>query len=199
MSSGRSAPARHDEAMLAGIFVGGRSSRMGGRPKGLLRAPSGETVVERWSSIFAALSVPAVLVGQNPAYTSLGIEQLEDAPPDIGPLGGLLALLERAKSGLVIAVACDMPFVSLALVERLARHPSAAAALAPRADGLWQTLFSRFRVAAALPAAREHVAGKVHSMQRLFDALEATPLELDARERAELTDWDTPGDIERGD
>src|SRR5262252_6153486 len=104
MSSGRSAPARHDEAMLAGIFVGGRSSRMGGRPKGLLRAPSGETVVERWSSIFAALSVPAVLVGQNPAYTSLGIEQLEDAPPDIGPLGGLLALLERAKSGLVIAV-----------------------------------------------------------------------------------------------
>lgn len=191
-------PARLDEKMLAGIFVGGQSTRMGGRPKGLLRAPSGETLVERWSSIFAALSIPAVLVGQNPAYARLGIEQLDDAPPDIGPLGGLLALLERARSGFAIAVACDMPFVSLALVERLARHPSAAAAVAPRADGLWQTLFSRFRVADALAPAREHVLRKVHSMQRLLDALDATPLALDARESAELTDWDTPDDIERG-
>ena len=108
MSSVHSTPAR-PEGMLAGIFVGGRSTRMGGRPKGLLRVPSGETLVERWSSIFAALSIPAVLVGQNPAYARLGMEQLEDAAPNIGPLGGLLALLERAKSGFAIAVACDSP------------------------------------------------------------------------------------------
>jgi molybdopterin-guanine dinucleotide biosynthesis protein A len=198
MSSGRFANAE-DDGMLAGIFVGGQSTRMGGRPKGLLRARSGETLVERWSSIFAALSIPTVLVGQNPAYARLGIEQLEDAAPNIGPLGGLLALLERAKSGFAIAVACDMPFVSLTLVERLARHSSAAAAVAPRADGVWQTLFSRFRVAAALPPTREQVLRKVHSMQRLFDTLDATPFELNTSERAELIDWDTPGDIERGE
>jgi molybdopterin-guanine dinucleotide biosynthesis protein A len=184
--------------MLAGIFVGGRSTRMGGRPKGLLRASSGETVVERWSSIFAALSIPAVLVGENPAYARFGIEQLADAVPEIGPMGGLLALFERARSGFALAVACDMPFVSLALVERLARHPSAAAAVAPRTDGVWQTLFSRFRVADALAPAREQVSRRVHSMQRLFDALDATPLEIDARERAELADWDTPEDIAQG-
>src|SRR5262245_26639960 len=126
-----SPPTRTDVA-LAGIFVGGASRRMGGRPKGLLLAPSGETIVARWKRMFDALGVPSLLVGRHEAYTSLGIECLDDEPPGTGPIGGLVALLSRARGRRVIAVACDMPFVSERLLEKLAFYPARACALAPK-------------------------------------------------------------------
>ena len=56
-------------AVLAGVFVGGGSSRMGGGAKGLLPAPSGEkTLVERWENVLAGLGARAVLVGDRGAY-----------------------------------------------------------------------------------------------------------------------------------
>src|SRR5438067_774631 len=70
---------------LAGIFVGGESKRMGGRPKGLLVAPSGETIVERWLRMFRALGVPTVLVGRRDPYASLGVEIVDDEQAGIGP------------------------------------------------------------------------------------------------------------------
>ncbi|HSO38965.1 MAG TPA: NTP transferase domain-containing protein, partial [Labilithrix sp.] len=124
---------RSQASNLAGIFVGGASTRMGGRPKGLLRVSSGETLVERWKKLFDDLAIPCVLVGDGArdAYRDAGLEILADerAGDALGPLGGLLALLGRAREGAVIAVACDMPFVSPELVRRLASAaPSPAVA-----------------------------------------------------------------------
>src|SRR5579859_6249936 len=98
---------------------------MGGAPKGLLRAPggSGETLVERTHRVLAACGVRSVLVGANEAYRSLGIEMIPDLQTGAGPLGGLASLLDRAGSALAIAVACDMPFISEALVGHLLAAP----------------------------------------------------------------------------
>ena len=50
---------------IAGVFVGGAGTRMGGVPKGLLRAPDGPAIVERSRSALAAAGVTeVVLVGQ---------------------------------------------------------------------------------------------------------------------------------------
>jgi molybdopterin-guanine dinucleotide biosynthesis protein A len=179
---------------VAGIFVGGQSSRMGGIPKGLLLAPSGETLVGRWSNLFGALSIPIVLVGQNPAYDALAIEQIADVAPGIGPLGGLVALLEHAGAGTAMAVACDMPFVSRALVEKLVHHPSTAPALAPCDGALWQPLFARFRAADALGPAKMHLSSGIYSLQALLDRLNAARFELDPGEQGQLRDWDTVAD-----
>jgi molybdopterin-guanine dinucleotide biosynthesis protein A len=105
---------------------------MGGVPKGLLAAPSGETLVQRWTALFAGLSVPCVLVGTHAAYAHLGLETLPDEPEGVGPLGGLVALLRRAGRGPVLAVACDMPHVSGRLIERLIAHDPEACIVAPR-------------------------------------------------------------------
>src|SRR5690348_13005990 len=110
----------------AGIFVGGRGSRMGGLAKGMLTTESGETLVARWQRLFAALGMNAVLVGRHDAYGAIGVTAIADDPPGIGPLGGLVALLKIAGKGHAIAVACDMPFVSLELLQKLATHPSTA-------------------------------------------------------------------------
>ena len=50
-------------SVLAGIFVGGASSRMGVPAKGLLPAPSGErSLVERWQTLLVRMELRCVLV-----------------------------------------------------------------------------------------------------------------------------------------
>jgi molybdopterin-guanine dinucleotide biosynthesis protein A len=184
-------------SLVAGIFVGGGSTRMGGRPKGLLRAPSGETLIERWRSVFEALAIPCVLVGERAkdAYASAGLEVLADerAGGDLGPLGGLLALLGHAGERSAIAVACDMPFVSVELVRRLA-SAAPAPAIAARRDGRWEPFFARYDAKAVLPTALAHADARRGSLQALLDAVGATELTMSAAEHAELRDWDTPED-----
>jgi molybdopterin-guanine dinucleotide biosynthesis protein A len=187
--------------LVAGIFVGGGSTRMGGRPKGMLRAPSGETLVGRWKGIFTALAIPCVLVGERAkeAYAATGLEVLADerANGELGPLGGLLALLAYAGERNAIAVACDMPFVSLELVRKLASAPAHARAIAARRDGRWEPLFARYDAAAVLPTALAHATARRGSLQALLDAVKADELTMSADEHAELRDWDTPEDADK--
>src|SRR5258706_13871820 len=105
----------NDEQMGLGIFVGGQSRRMNGRPKGLLIVPeTGESIVARLARIGNEMGFEVVLVGQSPAYAQSfpNIPMLSDSLPDIGPLGGLASLLFFAGDRMAIAVACALPCVS---------------------------------------------------------------------------------------
>lgn len=181
--------------VVAGIFVGGASSRMSGRPKGLLRAPGGRTIVERMRDLLADIAVEdVVLVGASSAYAALGIRAIEDRPSGIGPLGGLASLLRRAGDNRVLALACDMPFVTARLLRSLLDAPSAAV-VAPRCDGRWEPLCARYDAAVVLPIVEKHVAQSDHSLQRLLIAAGAAPLPLSEERRSELRDWDAPEDV----
>jgi molybdopterin-guanine dinucleotide biosynthesis protein A len=180
---------------LAGIFVGGASSRMHGRPKGLLVAPSGETIVGRWRRMFDERGIPSVLVGRHEAYAPLGIESIGDEPAGMGPIGGLVALLARAGGRRVIAVACDMPFVSDRLLDKLADHPSPSCALAPKRGSMWEPLFARFEGTVPLEVAEKHARSGRHSLFGVLDAVGAEQLVLSDDELDELRDWDVPSDL----
>jgi molybdopterin-guanine dinucleotide biosynthesis protein A len=186
-----------------GLFVGGRGTRMGGVAKGLLRAPSGASILEHLLTQcrVALPSAARVLVGDAAAYASLELPVLSDAPAGVGPLGGLRALLldaARAGEHAVIALACDMPFVSARLLARLAAETPEAVALAPRTETLWQPLCARYSLG-ALSAVEAALAAGERSLQRVFARLgrEALPLELDPEEQSELRDWDEPDDVLR--
>ena len=180
---------------VAGVFVGGPGTRMGGRPKGLMRGPEGVTLVERWCAMLAELGVPVVLVGEAAAYHRLGLPSLKDEPPGVGPLGGLVALLRHAGTQPALALACDMPFVSRALVERLIAAPGDAAVVAPRRDERWEPLCARYDPLRVLPLAVARAASPHHSLQRLLDQAHAVELPLLPHETGELRDWDSPGDL----
>jgi len=179
---------------LAGVFVGGKSSRFGGVPKGLLTTASGTSLIARWSALFSELGVPMVLVGAREEYRPLGIRIVPDQGADLGPLGGMLALLEYAPSSTIVAVACDMPYVSARLVERLLATEPEAPALAARRDGRWEPFCARYHAPRVLPLARDHAARSVLSLQALLDAAGAAELTLSADDARELSDWDTPED-----
>jgi molybdenum cofactor guanylyltransferase len=180
--------------IVAGLFVGGRASRMGGSAKGLLLASDGETIVDRWRAVLRSLDVPVVLVGAHPAYAHLGLPTIEDLPEGIGPLGGLLSLL-RLAHGKALALACDMPFVSLGVMRRLVEG-RCASVLAPRRDGLWEPLCAMYDCARVLPVAEARALAGQYSLQGLLVAAGAEELVLAAEEWAELRDWDSPEDVE---
>jgi molybdopterin-guanine dinucleotide biosynthesis protein A len=170
--------------MNAGILVGGAGSRMGGRAKGLLLTPDGETIVDRWRRLFGALGLPCLLVGVRPEYAELGLPVVPDDPPGVGPLGGLAALLAR---GSAVAVACDMPYATEALLGRLLAAPDAPIVAPRHDDGRWEPLFARYD-AAVLPCVRARLERRALSLQGLLDEAGAVPLPVS--EWDELRDWD---------
>jgi molybdopterin-guanine dinucleotide biosynthesis protein A len=112
---------------------------------------------------------------------------IDDDPPGVGPVGGLVALL---REGPAVVVACDMPFVTDALLRRLVAAPVQAPIVAPRRDGRWEPLFARYDVS-VLPFARSRIAHGQLGLQGLLDEGGAAELPMEANEWAELADWDT--------
>jgi molybdopterin-guanine dinucleotide biosynthesis protein A len=180
--------------VLGGIFVGGRGSRMGGVAKGLLVAPDGEPIVVRTRRLLGEIGVDCVLVGAHPAYRTVGLETIEDDPGAEGPLAGMLALLERAGDRKALAIACDMPFIDVDIVQRLIQAPPAPI-VAPRRHAhdkgrdVWESLFARYDPS-VLPVARAFAREGGRQLQRLLDAAGARALPLTPEEEALLEDWD---------
>ena len=189
--------------MLVGIFIGGKATRMGGLAKGLSINASGSTLVAH-SAAVARQALPnaqVVLAGTHAAYAHLPFDQIADDPAGSGPLAGLHALLRHAKSDAVIALACDLPLITVELIERLSVHAPEAAAVAPKLGEHWQPLCARYRVApcaavAAALLADPNPRGPRHLLQQLGASAMALPVSAD--EQHLLQDWDTPEQVQRG-
>ena len=189
--------------LLVGVFVGGRGSRMGGVAKGLLKAPDSEaTLIERLLSELASAAPDAevVLVGDAARYAAYGRRTVDDSPRGIGPLGGLLGLLleaERTRASTVLALACDLPRLDAALLARLLDEDVAANALVVEQNGVRNPLVARYRVIAALPAARQVMQAGKRSLQAVLDHLAegVHTLTISPAEAAKLDDWDSPEDV----
>jgi len=189
--------------ILVGVFVGGRGTRLGGVQKGLLKAKDSElTLIERLLGELR-LALPhadVALVGSSNAYAHLGMAALVDAPPGVGPLGGLLALLqegERRQLEHAIALACDLPFIAHPLLARLAHEKPNAAVVIAETEGLRNPLVARYAVTRALPAARSVLASGRRSLQAVLDTLGegVERLALAQAETESLRDWDRPEDL----
>lgn len=189
---------------LLAIFVGGKSRRMGA-PKGLLpRADGSEPILEALVRLGREVGLHVALVGDARPYASLapGVPRIDDDPPGEGPLAGLRAAARHAlRTGHshLVAVACDMPYLTAGALEQLCRHASDAAVLAPRRgpDGPWEPMLARYDVAVLADFLDEETVRKTRSFQKLFTMVETAPLPLDPLVERALQDWDTPGDIER--
>lgn len=187
---------------VIGLFVGGQSSRMGGFPKGNLQAPgSALTLLERLieEARAASAATPLVLVGNAEPYASLSLPALADQPPGIGPIGGLGALLEQARSAgktHVVALACDLPRLDRTLIARLLEQEPQAAALVAQQGVIRNPLIARYEVERARAALTQTLAEDRRSLQAVLDQLgpSVACLELSAVEKALLDDWDTPAD-----
>jgi molybdenum cofactor guanylyltransferase len=108
---------READVSLA-ILAGGRARRLGGIPKGLLLR-DGRPVLEHLLALAPRFADTFLVTAEAAPYQGFGVRWVADVLPGHGAPGGVHAALVQAHTPWVLAVAADMPFVTLAVVERL--------------------------------------------------------------------------------
>jgi molybdopterin-guanine dinucleotide biosynthesis protein A len=108
------------DALAGAILAGGAARRMGGTHKGLL--PIGKTpIVERELAVLRQIADPVFIVAPDPApFAHLGVDVVSDRLPGCGALGGIYTAILESAHERVLVVACDMPFLSPALLQYMA-------------------------------------------------------------------------------
>ncbi|UCG56046.1 MAG: molybdenum cofactor guanylyltransferase [Phycisphaerales bacterium] len=115
------------EQATAIILAGGTSDRMGA-DKSMLPVggrPLIEHIAEQLSGHFGRILVSANDVEK---FDFLGLEVIPDKVSGQGPLMGIASALESSASDINFVVACDIPHVDLAFVEKMARDAATTGA-----------------------------------------------------------------------
>jgi len=111
--------------LLGAILAGGRASRYGGRPKGLLEIAPGLSIIENEVRQLrrAGLSEVVLVAGEKQPYSHLGLEVIPDLRADCGPLGGIEAALAwaRGRFEATLFLPCDLPGITAKEIRRLRR------------------------------------------------------------------------------
>ncbi len=103
------------------VLAGGMASRYSGRPKGL-ELVGGARIIDRVAEALREVTDDLLAIANDPAGASWlpDVRSAGDVRPGMGSLGGIHAAIVRA-GGPVIAVAWDMPFISVDLLREMRR------------------------------------------------------------------------------
>jgi len=153
------------------ILVGGASSRMG-RDKSQLQFGE-RTSLQIIADELQSVAKSVMTVGA-PALLDNSFPNIPDSRPNWGPLAGVHAALGHAHSEYCLIVACDFPFVSGQLFERLFHFVDEMDAVIPvQRDGRIQPLCSIYRRSPCLAAAEKALEAGEHSPRGLLDRIRA--------------------------
>lgn len=105
-----------------GAILAGGESRRYGAPKALASV-GGRRIIDRVLEVLRGVTGDVVLLANEPSlFADLGLPTRPDLRPGLGALGGILTGLhwarEEGRRG-ILAVACDMPFLSPGLLAAL--------------------------------------------------------------------------------
>ncbi|MCA1667187.1 MAG: molybdenum cofactor guanylyltransferase [Thermomicrobia bacterium] len=171
--------------ITAVILAGGRSRRMGA-DKALLRLPSGgATLIERVVAAARAVSDDIVIVAADTArLPAMTVRTVPDAIAGAGPLAGLVAGFAAAHYPDILALACDLPYLSVPLLQWMAALPQTWDALVPyrpNDDGKagWQPLHAIYARACLAPMRAAFERGD-RQATAFFPAINVRPLTAEA-------------------
>ena len=197
-----------DQGVSAAILAGGRARRFGGADKASL-AVGRARIIDRQLAVLSAVADDVRIVANDPErYAGLGVRVISDAIAGAGPLGGLYSgLLDVERHGAgrdrVVVLACDLPFVTAALLERLvaeSRADEEIDAVVPRSAHGLEPLCALYRTRCAA-AARDRIERGILPVAGLLDAVRTRVLEREALaqydEGALFENVNTPHDHER--
>ena len=188
------------ERLMVAVLAGGEGRRMGGLKA--LRPFRGAPLVAHALAQARGFSASVVVSVRDPAQVTNEVDAplVMDRADVPGPLAGLAAALEHARSGgadFMLTIPCDMPQLPADLPERLAAAlgPNEGAALPmvegslQPACGLWRT-----RTADSLPAYLE--SGR-SSLWGFAQACGLATVEFGAEDAAAFANANTVEDLER--
>jgi molybdenum cofactor guanylyltransferase len=182
-----------DGELAAAILAGGRARRMDGVNKGTLVV--GRTaIIDRQLETLRDVAGDIFVVGRSEAsWTSRGLRVIPDEIPNAGPLGGIYTAIVRSPCERTLVVACDMPFLSSALLRELVAVKDADLVI-PRHAGRYEPLCAIYSRACA-DDIRERLARGMNEASTLPTGLRVTAIDVD-NERF-FVNVNTPHDYER--
>jgi molybdopterin-guanine dinucleotide biosynthesis protein A len=184
------------------ILVGGASRRMG-TDKATLPLGS-QTVLEKIASELKAATSSVTLVGARHEYDAVSLLNVPDLHQSWGALGGIHTALSAATTDWIIVLACDLPFVTRRLFERLKTliDEGVDAIIPVQPDGRPQPVCSLYRRKTCLPEIEVLIADGVHTPRALLAKVRTRY--VDFRELSDLSgsenfflNLNTPVDFER--
>ena len=164
------------------ILAGGASSRMG-HDKGHL--PWGETTfTERAAAALQTITTkPVVIVGgfgfdESPGKFRFLSDFKSDGETRRAPIFGLRTIFRNSNASWAAILACDLPFVSAELFERLAtwRNADFEAVVPVQPDGKWQPLCALYRSAVCLPQVESMLEENLWSLKELLKRIRTRPI-----------------------
>lgn len=180
------------------ILAGGKSNRLGGIDKALIKV-DGIPLVQR---IFNTLSDSAseVLIVSNSSTNYLVEARLvNDIHKDCGPLGGIHSALWHSSHSNVFVVSVDLPFASKSIFTELRKHhfQGTAEITIPRHDGLIEPLYSFYSKSLIPKIERILADGKGHPITELLIQSDTHYLDLPNSFQTQMSFFNvnTPDDL----
>ena len=183
------------------IQAGGKSTRMGGRPKALLEL-GGRRIIERVLDAVAPVVDDVLVVTNTPdLYAFLRVPMVPDAWPEHGSLGGIFTGLTAAAGDAAFTVACDMPFLHPEVARLVVRRAGEGDVVIPRVGEQFETMHAVYAksclpaIEARLRAGRLKIVGFFEDVRVVEIAAEEV-----ARHRAPevaFMNVNTPEELER--
>jgi molybdenum cofactor guanylyltransferase len=184
------------ENCTAVIMAGGDSRRMGQDKANLVLGE--RTLLQNVAATLQPLFAEVIVSVRRHRF-EIDLPQVSDDPAHRGPLAGLAAALKRATTPWIFIVACDMPFITPAVIEYLAQRRSEYQAVVPVVGGHPQPL-AAFYARSCLDEVKACLHGKgKHSFRTLLNTMrvcyvsEAQMQAVDPQLRS-FFDLDTPQD-----
>jgi molybdopterin-guanine dinucleotide biosynthesis protein A len=182
-----------DGDLAAAILAGGRARRFDGVNKGTLVI--GRTaIIDRQLETLRQVAREIFVVGrEDPEWTSRGLPVVPDEIPGAGPLGGIYTAIIRSPRERTLVVACDMPFLSGALLHRLAAVNDADVVI-PRHSRGYEPLCAIYSRACAGDI-RDRLGRGINEASRLPAGVRVTEFDMD--DETIFVNVNTPHDYER--
>jgi molybdopterin-guanine dinucleotide biosynthesis protein A len=190
--------ARGEMPLAAAVIAGGRSSRMG-QDKAFL-SHEGCRLLDRQLATLRELRPMELFVSgqRGTSYGVPGVDIVFDEEPNLGPLGGIAALLAATKMPHLLVLAVDMPHMATEFLVGLVRQIAPARGVVPRAASGWEPLAAVYP-REILPRVRTHLAAGKRSVCRLVDeawvAGEVAPWKVQPLQECLFANWNRPEDL----
>jgi molybdopterin-guanine dinucleotide biosynthesis protein A len=183
------------------IQAGGRSTRMGGRPKALIEL-GGCRIIERVLAALTAVVDDVLLVTNTPElYAFLKLPMVADVYPDRGSLGGIYSGLKAAPGEAAFTVACDMPFLHPDVVRLVVARAAQGDVVIPRVGHQLETMHAAY-AKACLPYIEECLLAGQLRIVEFFERVRVVEIaEADVARfrdpRVAFMNVNTPDELER--
>jgi molybdopterin-guanine dinucleotide biosynthesis protein A len=184
----------------AALLAGGKSVRMG-RDKAYLQVSWEGAFVPLWERQLAILQsmTPERLFVSGPRKQGYptSITVVEDDWPNVGPLGGIATCLSRSQSAFLLVLAVDLPRIQSGFLKKLLALSAVGCGVVPLHDNGFEPLVAVYpgsSLALAIEQIRERDYSLQHFISKLLQNYLITSCNVEANERIQLENWNTPED-----